>query len=531
MHGNNNEYDSKHGNELVLRIGNELLMKNYNKLKPEEAESLKNIKDSNKFLQKVIEKILSGDSFNLLKHLSVIEDKIDCEAAIETYESIFENAEKLFDELISTHILERIHSKIFFSFNQIKEILRDDKENYHHLAKLYYIKKMEKYGKNQRDLIESVFHSLKSGDVGYSVETFVELSNRAIEAEKLTEIGEKLLEVIDSEARGKVLGLLGNLCFNKKPEKAEKYYIEAIEVYMGLSHENQELYMPELAKVFNNLGNLYCTLRRFKEAEEHYKWAARIFSKLNLPELAISLDNLGILYTDLRRFNEAEEILKESLEIRKRLKTSFDLAMTLNNLGIVYRNIGKIEEVEKCYKEILSIFRKLAEENEEYLPYLAGVLNNLGALYVETDRVAEGLKLVEEAFGYDIPPELKAKCYLTAGKGFEKMGDERAAEYYLKAASISFTLFRQGIQSLNFIHWLEKVEKLASGKLRGDAILMKSAIFRVYYRFKVDIPEIECSKRGELIIKALKGESIDDFRISSEEDMAVYILARDLKSL
>ncbi len=526
----------------IRAIANELLIRNQDKLTSEEIKSLEDIKDANEFLIKVIEKVTSRESLDLLRHLCVLEDGIDRDLLEGVYGNVYENIKDLLDELISANILEAHGSKLVFAFDQIKEELKEDKEDYHRIAVQYYEKKMEREGKSSDDQIKLISHCLKAGDTKRALEIFLELSSEATgRVDKIIEIGEELLKVADYEDKGKVLRNLGNLCFDsRKAKEAEKYYLEAIGIYIELSKKNQE-YMPDLAKLLNNIANLYSLLKKYDEAEENYQWAARLFRDLDmLPELAITLDNLGILYIDIDKLEEAENTLKEAFAIRKELAKSDpsqlqSLAMTLNNLGVLYRKMKKFDRVEECYNYVLKIFKELAEKSEENIVHLAATLNNLGALYIETDRVEEGLKYIGEALEYEamLPPDLKIKCYLLAGKGLEKLGDtERAAELYMKAASLSFTMFRQyGYRSINFIHYLEKVQEIASGELKGDAILMKNAIMKLYYKRDVDFPEVECSKRGQIILKAARGMDVGDFYTGSEEDLAAYILAMDLLAL
>jgi len=523
----------------VRTIANELLIRNQDKLKPEEIESLEKIKDANEFLEKVIEKITSNESLSLLRHLCILEDAIDRKILNDVYGSVYENIEDLLDELVNAHILEAYGSKLVIAFDEIKKELKKDTEDSHRLAAKYYEKKMEREGKTSDDLVELVLHYFKAGDVKRAVEIFLELtSHPAGKIDRIIEVGDELLKVLEKEDRGKVLRNLGNLCFDsRKAKEAEKFYMEAIGVYIELSKENTE-YMTDLAKLLNNIANLYSLLKRYDEAEENYQWAARLFRDLDmLPELAITLDNLGILYIEMNKLDDAENTLKEAFAIRKELAKSDpsqmqNLAMTLNNLGVLYRKMQKFDRVEECYNYVLKIFRELAEKSEENIVHLAATLNNLGTLYIETDRVEEGLKYIGEALDYEamLPPDLKMKCYLSAGKGLEKLGDlERAAELYLKAASLSFTLFRQyGYRSINFIHYLEKVQEIGTGEIKGDAILMKNAIMKLFFKRDVEFPEVECSKRGQIILKAARGEDVGDFYAGSDEDLAAYMLAMDL---
>jgi tetratricopeptide (TPR) repeat protein len=71
--------------------------------------------------------------------------------------------------------------------------------------------------------------------------------------------------------------------------------------------------------------------------------------------------------------------------------------MTLNNLGAVYRDTGRLADADNAYSEAVTIYRDLAAHDPAYRPDFATTLNNLGSLYWKTGRLADADKTFSEA--------------------------------------------------------------------------------------------------------------------------------------
>lgn len=73
------------------------------------------------------------------------------------------------------------------------------------------------------------------------------------------------------------------------------------------------------------------------------------------------------------------------------------VAMVLNNLGILYSDTQRLAEAEKAYQEAVQAYRELAQQNPAaYLPYLAKILNNLADFYKASKHSKEANKLYRE---------------------------------------------------------------------------------------------------------------------------------------
>ena len=85
-------------------------------------------------------------------------------------------------------------------------------------------------------------------------------------------------------------------------KEAETECLRAKEIYKQLSAETPTAYLPDLAGVYNNLGNLYHETNRTEEAEAEYLRAKEIYEQLAedipsayLSDLAMVCNNLGAL--------------------------------------------------------------------------------------------------------------------------------------------------------------------------------------------------------------------------------------------
>jgi tetratricopeptide (TPR) repeat protein len=112
----------------------------------------------------------------------------------------------------------------------------------------------------------------------------------------------------------------------------------------------------------------------------------------------------AMLLAKQRDYAKAEPVFEKVLQIRRELAKAKpqaylpDVAETLNDLGVLYLDTQRLKEAADAYTEALQIRRELAKANPEaYLPDIAQTLNNLGILYNETQRLKESADAYTEA--------------------------------------------------------------------------------------------------------------------------------------
>ena len=208
-----------------------------------------------------------------------------------------------------------------------------------------------------------------------------------------------------------------------QPEKAEKYYLAAMEIQKRLVEKNAEAYEPDLAGSYNNAGALYSNQGQPDKAEKYYLAAMEIRERLveknadaYEPDLATSYNNAGLFYAKQNQPDKAEKYFLDAIEIRERLVEKNadayepDLAGSYNNAGVFYSDHGQSDKAEKYYLAAIEIRERLVEKNADaYEPYLAMSYNNAGLFYAKQNQ-----------------PDKAEKYYLDAIEIYERLVEKNA---------------------------------------------------------------------------------------------------------
>ena len=95
-----------------------------------------------------------------------------------------------------------------------------------------------------------------------------------------------------------------------------------------------------LAKINNQIGNVYYDNMDYKQAFKHYKIAKEKYELLgNESKLIISYINLGEIMRFEKKYKKAIRLFKKSIELNKKYPDSLLLGITHNNLALVYIEI------------------------------------------------------------------------------------------------------------------------------------------------------------------------------------------------
>ena len=299
----------------------------------------------------------------------------------------------------------------------------------------------------------------------YDYASFLEDQNdytKAIKvAEKLNRYYSDPDNKVDEYYLGGLYNLLGLLYHSQnKPEKAEEYYLAAIEIMKRLVEKNGDVYEPALAASYNNAGIFYKNQGQPDKAEKYYLDAMEIYERLAEnnadayePDLAASYNNAGLFYYDQNQPDKAEKYYLTAIEICEHLVEKNvdvyeqDLATSYNSAGNFYSDQGQPEEAEKYYLSAIEIRERLVEKNAEaFEPDLAGIYNSAGVFYKDQGQPEKAEKyylaaieirerLVEKnADAYE--PDL-ATSYNNAGNFYSDHNHSKKAEkYYLDAIEI-----------------------------------------------------------------------------------------------
>jgi tetratricopeptide (TPR) repeat protein len=194
-------------------------------------------------------------------------------------------------------------------------------------------------------------------------------------------------------------------------DEARRHFERALELRQPLIQQNEDLYLWDMARTLNNLGNLDRLQGRMDEARQHDDAALKIYRQLAqqnpdgyLPYVAATLNNLGSVNRHQNRTEEARKQFEEALEIDRQLaqdnpaKYLPNTAMTLNELGFLDASQNRMGEAHQDFEEALKIDRQLAEQSPAvYLPDLAVTLTDFGRLDALQNRMDEARLHYEEA--------------------------------------------------------------------------------------------------------------------------------------
>ena len=320
-----------------------------------------------------------------------------------------------------------------------------------------------------RRIYEKIYDLCRNKHVGwsklYDYASFLEDQNdytKAIEvAENLRWYYSAPGRKVDEYDLGSLYNLLGVLYHSQnKPDKAEEYYLAAIEIQKRLVEKNADAYEPALAGSYNNTGTFYAVHGQPQKAEKYFRDAIEIYERLvernadaYEPYLARSYNNAGNLYYEQGQPDKAEKNYLDAIEIYERLVKNNadiyepDLAVSYNNAGNFYKDQGQPEKAEKYYLAAIGIRERLVKKNADaYEPYLARSYNSAGVFYSDQGQSEKAeeyylaaieiqKRLVEknaEAYESDL-----AMGYNNAGVFYSDQGQsEKAEKYYLAAIEI-----------------------------------------------------------------------------------------------
>ncbi len=189
---------------------------------------------------------------------------------------------------------------------------------------------------------------------------------------------------------------LGNLyCDLQDYDKAEEYFLKALENHTYLFSQNPDAYRAELAMTQHNIGFFYYCLDDYAKAEKFYLQALENKTQLFRQDpdayranLAMTQNNLGNLYSDLQDNDKAEEYYLQALENKALLFRQYpdayraDLADIQNNMGIWYAQLQDYAKAEEYLLQALVNYTQLFRQNPDaYRADLADNQHNLGNLY------------------------------------------------------------------------------------------------------------------------------------------------------
>jgi tetratricopeptide (TPR) repeat protein len=155
----------------------------------------------------------------------------------------------------------------------------------------------------------------------------------------------------------------------------------------------------------------------------------------------VTWNNIGQLYHTMRQYEDAERAQREAIRIR-RIALPPDhpsLALTLNNQGSTLERLGRLEEAESMHREVLDVFRRVYGPDHHRVGLsaynLARVLRQTGKL-VEAEELSRLTLRIDRATYGDDHPEIGVDLRGLAGILTERGNCEEAVATLREADSI-----------------------------------------------------------------------------------------------
>ncbi len=409
-------------------VSTEILVRNFDRIDFKELEdykrdalNLSNPDHVQEFLKRVINDILTKESFDLLKLLSMINTALENDINKKIIEKTFTNSNvnSLFLEIIDRGFLRKKQQKenIFeFSFKHIQDSLKDEGSEYHKKAADYYKNKIQMIFDNIEDQVELLFHQIKTKYDSTLFRKFIKISSNINPTnygyKGLIEIGKELEDHIEKDEIPHLWNILGRL--NKDInwyENAEEYITKALRIQRELVTKNRRKYILGLGSILNNLGNLYLDLNCYNKAHEAYIEALDILEEfpptdpIKQKQNSVSLfNNIGLCYHKLEQYSESKDIYLKAISIietipKNHRKTIRELEASIyTNLGMLYVETHKYKDAESALKNSLKLNKELSITNPaKYKGRYIGNLQNLGIFYKDLNRFYESEKIFRES--------------------------------------------------------------------------------------------------------------------------------------
>lgn len=149
----------------------------------------------------------------------------------------------------------------------------------------------------------------------------------------------------------------------------------------------------------------------------------------------MNVDEFIHAFNSAKNFSELEDLAEIGVKLLESLEGS-ERGRVLGTLGNIYYALHKFEKAEEMYLDALNIYIKLADEDEQFIPYLVGCLYNLGNLYQVLRKYEEAEKAYTDALKLlGVRRDRQSLAVMTAlGTMYAKLDLREQAEKYLVEA-------------------------------------------------------------------------------------------------
>ncbi|HEU4875785.1 MAG TPA: tetratricopeptide repeat protein, partial [Pyrinomonadaceae bacterium] len=204
-------------------------------------------------------------------------------------------------------------------------------------------------------------------------------------------------------------------------EKATARFDQAERLYQAASNNEG------LNEVYRQRGILFRNNGLYDEAKKQFEQSLNAARSLgNEAQQITSLIGLSYLHSSRGLYAEAENYAQQAVTIAQQKNLENLAANGLLEVGNSYSTKGDLPKAEQYWTQAI----QLARVNKGRLTEHRG-LTNLGGLYIQTLRIDEGLRMVQQAFAYfqqENYPRIAGQCLTQIGRAYRRKGEYAAAQ-------------------------------------------------------------------------------------------------------
>jgi len=220
--------------------------------------------------------------------------------------------------------------------------------------------------------------------------------------------------------------LRAGIVYNRKGDakNANAMFDEAERLYRAASNNEG------LNEVFRQRGIFFRTTGKYEDARTQFQQsldAARAMG--NEAQQITSLIDLSNLASQRGLFAEAESYAQQAVTFAQQKQLENLTASGLLELGNAFSARGDVQKAEQYFNQAI----QFARANKGRLQEHRG-MSNLGGLYIQTLRIDEGLRMVQQALDFfeeENYPRIAGTCLSQIGRGYRRKGDYAAAQQAL----------------------------------------------------------------------------------------------------
>ncbi len=268
---------------------------------------------------------------------------------------------------------------------------------------------------------------------------------------------------------------------------------------IALSYFKESNNSEGVAKVYNNIGNLYRDID-YDKSLENFDKSLKIARKLEIKDLIAGLYlNIGTVNQRKKKYDIALNYYKQSLLMFQQLNNSIGVLQSQQNLGLIYLNLNELEKAEKYLIDAREKAYKNSLNNS-----IANLNLTLSSVYITQKK----FKLAEAS--------------IKEGLKFARITKDSKLEYNYILTSYDLENVRKNHQRA--LYYLQQVYRL-------DSISYKNNVSEKIHLLEAQHQQLEKQRENELTIAKQKYTQILFWAISIVALLAFIVIFLLIKNV